>query len=216
MTTPTSQPPPSGLPPASHTRPRTWAIIGIIAAIAAVLAITAVVLTRSGDGQTSAGQPAEPADSSPTPAEPELSPEEQAKADIEATFTGWLLGVDEAWRTGGDPIAAAAPYVAGGFEAMTTEGLRGYQASGYVITGGAVELQRFEVTELDLTADPPTALADHCFYSTNEYVLNDKPGSRDHIYRGTDRYEQRDGRWVIVESVESTSEGDVSTSGKTC
>lgn len=202
-----------------NTAGRRSTTVGIVAATAVVLLLIVGVLaaTNRDTGTTPAtaasGQPAEP---EPAATEPTLSPEEQAKADIEAAFTGWLLGVDEAWRTGGDPIAAAAPYVAGDFEAMTTEGLRNYQASGYVITGGAVEVQRFEVTELDLTAAPPTALADYCFSNTNEYVLNDKPGSRDHIYWGTDRYEQRDGRWVLVESVESMSEGDVSTSGKTC
>ena len=191
--------------------------ITVAIAAAVLLVVGVLVATNRDTGTTPAtaasGQPAEP---EPTATEPGLSPEEQAKADIEATFTDWLLGIDEAWRTGGDPIAAAAPYVAGDFEAMTTEGLRGYQASGYVITGGAVELQRFEVTELDLTADPPTALADHCFLDTSEYVLNERPGATDSIYWGTDRYEQRDGRWVLVESVESMSEGDVSTSGKTC
>lgn len=202
-----------------NTAGRRSTTVGIVAATAVVLLLVVGVLvaTNRDTGTTPAtaasGQPAEP---EPTATEPELSPEEQAQADIEATYVAWSSAIDQAWRTGGDPVAARAPYVAGQFAEDTAQGLQDYQATGFVITGGAKELQRFEVTELDLTADPPTALADYCYSDTREYVLNGQAGALDSIYWGTHRYEQRDSRWVIVESLESNSEEDVSTSGKTC
>ena len=144
---------------------RRWLFVAALAVLAVIIAMTAFAV-RPGEEAAAARDPGAPeATPSPTPTSDPvvLTPEEQARADLDRLVRDYYAAENAVFLDPtSDPSAALDPYLRNPASSARIADILSFRNAGHTLTTSTAEVHAVKITALDLASTPATATLEVC------------------------------------------------------
>ena len=144
---------------------RRWLFVAALAVLAVIIAATAFAV-RPGEEAAAARDPGTPeATPSPTPTSDPvvLTPEEQARADLDRLVRDYYAAENAVFLDPtSDPSAALDPYLRNPASSARIADILSFRNAGHTLTTSTAEVHAVKITALDLASTPATATLEEC------------------------------------------------------
>ena len=182
---------------------RRWLFVAALAVLAAIIAATAFAV-RPGEEAAAARDPGAPeATPSPTPTSDPvvLTPEEQARADLDRLVRDYYAAENAVFLDPtSDPSAALDPYLRNPASSARIADILSFRNAGHTLTTSTAEVHAVKITALDLASTPATATLEECATLAMSGVDGETGQAQTYEERGLTRWTAKslpDGSWRL-------------------